>query len=771
MTGETDRRPPRLPFVLVSAALLLVGLVLLAGPGDSRAVLVVDDLAQLVLAAAACASLGLCARRASGRLRHCWAALSLGCASWAAGQAVWSWYELVLGRETPFPSVADVGFLGFPVCAAVALLLHPAGGGRADGRRRLLDGLTVAAALGLVSWSTALGAAVSEGFDDALASAVGIAYPAADLVVLTLVVLLLVRAPAARGPLAALAAGVAGIAVSDSAFLVLTSTGRYGADDHAVSLGWCLGFGLLALAPLLHSDDLSLARPASAPRRLAVLPYALVAVVALLLVAAPLVLDRKAGPVDLALGRLTVLLVLVRQFVTGRDNARLVRELAAQEVELRHQAFHDGLTGLANRALFGDRVAHALELHRRDRRPLTVLFCDLDDFKLVNDTLGHAGGDALLVQVAQRLRGALRSGDTLARLGGDEFAVLLEDRGDPLAVSTKVVDALRAPFAVAGSRVAVSASVGVTCVRTDVETPTADRLLAQADTAMYAAKRGGKGSSRAFEPGMELDELAEGALAADLEDAVRERRVELAFQPIVDLGTGRVEGVEALARWTRNGQPVPPDVFIPVAERTGLIVPLTALVLDLACAQAARWQEGGGPSSLRVGVNLSPCSITDPELPAQVADVLARHGLRGTALALEITETALLSDPGAARIVCQALREQGVHLSLDDFGVGYSSLAHLNALPLDSLKLDRAFLETLDTDERQARFTRAVLRLADDLGVEVIAEGVERREQLVRLQALGCVYAQGYLLGRPAPADELTALLRSGLLLGVPQQR
>jgi diguanylate cyclase (GGDEF)-like protein len=758
----------RLVVAGLAAALAGVSVILLAGLGSDAFVLAVDDYAQVIMAGVAAVAAAVRGRRTGGRLRRSWYALGAGCASWAVGQAIWSWYEVVLGQDTPFPSVADLGFLGFPLAAGIGLALYPTGALRGDSSRRLLDGLTVATAFGLVSWATALGAVVREGAEDLLTSLVGIAYPATDAVLLTMVVLLLARATTDRWTLGLIGAGIAGIAMSDSAFLYLTATGAYGSEDHAVSLGWCAGFCLLAVAAVTASrtpdaaDNEAVATAVGST----FLPYVPV-VVAAGVVGAQALLGLPPDPVELWLGATVVAFVLLRQYATLRDNARLAGELAAREAELRHQAFHDGLTGLANRALFQDRVQHALELHRRDRRALSVLFCDLDDFKIVNDTLGHASGDALLMRVAERLRGALRSGDTLARLGGDEFAVLLEDTEDPLRVAIRVSEALRSPFAIGDRSVSVGTSVGLTTVLFEASTPTADTLLAQADTAMYAAKRGGKGAVRVFEPGMELDELVDSDLALALTAAIEAREITLAYQPIVALATGEVTGVEALARWTRHGQPVPPSTFIPLAERTGLIPALTALVLDLACAQAAAWQSELGPSRLRVGVNLSPQSVTERGLPGEVAACLQRHGLQGRHLALEVTESGLMSDPEAARTVCSELRTLGIHVALDDFGVGYSSLAHLNLLPLDSLKLDRAFVSGLGGDRQQERFTRAVLRLGADLGLAVIAEGVEELAELELLRELGCGHAQGYLLARPAPAAEITPLL-GRTLLGTP---
>jgi hypothetical protein len=354
------------------AVLLSVGLavcaVLLFGPVEAYSVLVVDDLSQAFAAAFATITTTRCALRTRDGRRRAWAALAAGCAGWTVGQSIWSWYELVLHQATPFPSVADLGFLGFTVGATAALLLYPAVDGRGDRSRRVLDGLTVTSALALVSWSSALGPVVRDDSGDWLATAVSIAYPASDLVALSLVVLLLSRRTPDRLALTLVGWGITAIAVSDSAFLWLISLGTYSDESHFVSIGWMAGFLLLGLAPFAVD-------PRSAPRLerstaaapASVLPYVPLTV-AVAVVAGQLIAGRSLDAVEVLLCGVALAAVLARQYATVRDNSRLLSELAEREAQLRHQAFHDGLTGLANRALFRDRVGHALELHRRDLR-------------------------------------------------------------------------------------------------------------------------------------------------------------------------------------------------------------------------------------------------------------------------------------------------------------------------------------------------------------------------------------------------------------------
>jgi diguanylate cyclase (GGDEF)-like protein len=438
-------------------------------------------------------------------MRMTWGLLAAACASWAAGEAVWCWYTLRLD-VVPFPSPADVGFLGFAALMAAGLLVHPARDGRIAFLQRAFDGLLTAGAVGLVSWLTTLGAvAGAEDGSTGLSRLLLLAYPSTDVLLVVLTVLLLSRTGGRRPALYLVSAGVLALGVSDSAFAYLGALGIY--DGGLIDLGWIGGFLLIALAGSCAEPP---AEDASPSGRLAetvdgvtvpasVLPYvpvlfALTTVVAVTVFARPLTRAETMAACGV------VLCLLARQYLAVRDNVRLTRQLATREQQLRRQAFTDSLTGLANRALFGDRLAHVLELHARDCRPAAVVFLDLDDFKAVNDSFGHAAGDELLVRVADRITVATRAGDTVARLGGDEFAVLLEDADDPLHTAARIRDALRSPFTIAGTQHTVAASVGVAAVTADEPPVNADTLLARSDAAMYAAKRAGKGTIAHFDP-------------------------------------------------------------------------------------------------------------------------------------------------------------------------------------------------------------------------------------------------------------------------------
>ena len=453
--------------------------------------------------------------------------------------------------------------------------------------------------------------------------------------------------------------------------------------------------------------------------------------------------------------------------VTARD----VTERAELEARLAHQAFHDPLTGLANRTLLRDRVRHSLA--RQERRPdrVAVLFLDLDDFKTVNDSLGHAAGDRLLCTVAERLLNATRGCDTVARLGGDEFAVLLDaTRGDEdaIAVAGRVLVALTAPIQLDGAEVAVAASIGIARAGDD---DGADELLRNADVAMYRAKQRGKSGYEIFAPEMHAALLDRLALEADLRRALADGTCEefrVHYQPIVRLAEGRISGMEALVRWQhpRRGLVAPAD-FIPSAESTGLIVPLGRWVLGEACRQMVRWQERGAVApdgaALTLTVNLSGRQLQHPDLVRDVADALAASGLVPSSLVLEITETVIMRDTEANLATLHALRALGVRLAIDDFGTGYSSLAYLKRFPIDILKIDKAFVDGVGRGGSEAALARTIVALGDTLALRCVAEGIEMDEQREHLQSIGCEFGQGYLFARPL-APELADAALFGVL-------
>ena len=431
--------------------------------------------------------------------------------------------------------------------------------------------------------------------------------------------------------------------------------------------------------------------------------------------------------------------------------------------ELSRLAFSDTLTGLPNRALMTDRLTHALARADRQERQVAVLFLDLDRFKVVNDSLGHASGDGLLVEVAQRISSCLRTGDTAARLGGDEFTVLLEDVDDPrqaVEVAQRIAESLRKPVVLDGREVFVSASIGIAMSSPHVTA--ADSVLRNADLALYRAKADGRARHAVFDPSMEAHAVERLEMETNLRHALDRDELRVHFQPVVDLTDGAINEVEALVRWQRPGFGlVSPTAFIPIAEETGLIVPIGQWVLEEACRCAQRWQSHRfGTRGLVVSVNLSARQYQHPELLSDIQRTLEETGLDPRLLKLEITESVVMQDAQATIETLQALKALGIRVAIDDFGTGYSSLSYLKRLPVDTLKIDRSFVNGLGSDTQDTAIVDSVIALARTLQLSVTGEGVETPSQAKHLRQLGCDRGQGFLFARPVPAHEIDRLLR-----------
>ena len=430
------------------------------------------------------------------------------------------------------------------------------------------------------------------------------------------------------------------------------------------------------------------------------------------------------------------------------------------EAQLEHRARYDVLTGLPNRILLGDRIERAIAYARQDGAPLWIVALDLDQFKYVNDSLGHQAGDRLLRQAGQRICAALGQADTAARTGGDEFVLLLVDREDAdevVATLEQVLHAVGQPFEDAGQRIHVSCSAGIAGFPADGDD--AETLVKHAEIAMYGAKEAGRNTARFYLPGMNEQVRERLALVDALREALARGQFELHYQPQLDLASGRVVGMEALIRWRHPELGMMrPDRFIAVAEETGLIVPIGAWVLRSACLQAASWQRAGhGP--LRVAVNLSSRQFQEAALAGLIRQVLEESGLQASCLELEITESLVMDDVELAIATMRELEAMGVQLAIDDFGTGYSSLAYLKRFPVDVLKIDQSFVRDIETDAGSAAMVAAIVSLAHDLGMRVIAEGVETVAQREFLRERGCDESQGYLFSRPLPAAEFEQML------------
>ena len=736
--------------------------------GPSRAA--IDDIVLLVLAVPAAVFSVIAARSAQGRLRMAWVAMAIGVAAWAIGEAIWTHYELVLG-EVPFPSVADGFFLIFPVGACAALLLFPSEYAGPFRGRVFLDGLIVAGSLFLVSWVTILGPIYAAEATDRLLFVVSLAYPVSDVVVLTLAAVVLVRSgPEHRLTLTLLTVGLACIALSDSLFTYLSTKNEYASGD-VIDIGWAAGLLLIAVAAAAsrqttHENSEAPELPGWASIWL---PYAPLLLAAIVAAAKPSELLRSQ-PVEVIAG-LLVLAVLARQFLAVSENRRLLATVA-------EQALRDPLTGLANRALFNERLDQGMERRERDGVTVGVVAVDLNDFKLVNDNLGHPVGDDLLVGVASRLLNSVRSGDTVGRLGGDEFSVVVEGDPDaPYLIAQRVVEAFEQPFLVGEHELLMRPSVGLATADPDEPGLSAEELLRRADLAMYMAKRARIRGVQTYNAEMQLGAqsieaeifsrpagppeiggVAAIRLLGDLRHAIANAELTLVYQPKFELATGRIVGAEALLRWPRPDGLLTPEDFLPLVRRHGLITAITDLVLTRALDDALAWQNAS--LGLPVAVNLFAPSLANLGIPAQITTALADRGLDPRVLTVEITEDLFLDDMERTRTVLDQLRHSGIRIAIDDFGSGYSALSYLRDLPIDEVKLDSTFIAPIPVDERAAAVVRAVVDLCHTLNLTTVVEGVEDAETAARLREFGCDVGQGYHFSPPLTSDELLELLR-----------
>ena len=739
-----------------------------AGGAASSTVRIVAALGLPAFAVFAAVCSALAARSARDRQRSAWICLTIGLGGWALGEAIWAYYQLVLGMEqSPFPSVADVAYLIFPVGACLALVLFPVGYSGQSRTRLVLDGLIVAGALFAVSWVTVLRSVYDAGGGSRFAVGISLAYPVTDIVVLAVALLVLARARTSqRATLMLLTAGNMLNALSDSAFVNLAAHDAYYSGD-LIDIGWVAALLMLSMAALVgrrapHTEEPKAQVPSRASTWLVYLPLALATVVC-----APQYLHTPGLGTVLVASILVAVAVLVRQYIMVGENRRLLERVA-------DQALRDPLTGLANRVLFHDRLTHAMQLHQRDHQSVTVLSLDLDDFKLVNDNLGHQAGDELLVLAAERILGCVRTSDTVARLGGDEFAVLMEGMADhSRLVAHRVVEAFDEPFLIDGHDLLVRPSVGLAVASAEGPDISADALLKQADVAMYSAKRSRASGVHSFTPDMSLAHSNEPVWPADtsagapavrllgqLRHAIDNGGLSLVYQPKFDLRDDEIVGVEALVRWPHPERGLlGPDQFLPLVREHGLMPSVTEFVLARALDDAAQWYSRG--VGVPIAVNIFAPALGDLDLPNQMLRALVGRRLSSDALTVEVTEDLLLDNMGRTRTVLDRLREHGIRVAIDDFGSGYSALSYLHDLPIDELKLDRQFIAPVLVDWRAAAIVRAVIDLAHALGLTTVAEGVENAATAARLRDYGCDVAQGYYYSPPLAAPDMLELLTS----------
>ncbi|MCB1039436.1 MAG: EAL domain-containing protein [Acidimicrobiales bacterium] len=770
MTQDDHRRLA----IATAGAVTAFALMVTTGHPTERLAVILSNLAQCVApAGAAAACLWTARRSAIDAHRRGWKYLGWAAASWAAGQVVWTFYE-ISGAAAPFPSLADVGYLLAVPLALVGIWSFAERISGSAWAVAVLDGLILAGGLLAISWPLILGPSWDAGADSAFELALTLAYPIGNLVVASTALLALMRTDRRRNrvPLVQLTVGFFLLILADSVFVWTTLQDT----EQAVSIadiGWIGGYLTILLAALRYPLPVEAGREevSFAPSlRRAALPLTVVAI-SWALRAFLVVTGHDDDAFIATVTVVTVSLVLARYLMTMRENRELtaklehkIGELTVREQQLSHQAFHDPLTGLANRRLFSDRVDHALNRSRRTGDLTAVLFVDLDDFKTVNDSLGHAAGDRLLASVAARLSGCVRPGDTVARLGGDEFGVLLEEmegQAHAANVAARILESLDVAFPLDGRQVFTRASVGVAIADQASGHAGAD-LLSDADVALYAAKGSGKSTFREFERSMRVGAIERLELSQDLRQAITQDQFFCHYQPIVDLVTGRIVALEALLRWDHPERGlVAPSSFIELAEESGMIGDIGMAVLQMAAWQAANWRaEAKVPANLELHVNLSGRQLEDPYLVEKVRRVLASTGMPSQLLVLEITESVAV-EIGADRIdALEQLRTLGIRIAIDDFGTGYSSLNYLRALPVDVLKIDRAFAQTVD-GQTDTVLLEAIVRLGHSLGIDMIAEGIELEEQATTLKRLGCRRAQGFLFHRPLSVTEIPIVVAS----------
>ncbi len=697
--------------------------------------------------------------------------------SYIIGQIIWTLNENVLHVAVLFPSWADVGYLAAYPLALLAILFLPRERRSPTSRARIAFDAVIAM-IGVVtfSWYFVLGPSIMHGDASMLDRLVGALYPLCNLVLIFCLILLTVRnnQRAMRPVTQLLFLAFAVITITDTIYNFQQLHNDY-MTGSLLDLGWPLGYLLLGLAarvfyllpqPQATAQTKESERTAeqNAPWRI-LIPYAWVPTLGILLFFIWRSGDHSTLVIGVVAGAVALLsLVLVRQVVAVRElHALYINNdaLATANMQLEIQATHDALTGLPNRSFLQKRLEQEAKIARESNIPAALLLLDLDRFKEVNDTLGHPVGDLLLQKIGHRLQKHLRPTDLIARLGGDEFAIVLPatDTDGAIHTARTLIGALDMPILVKGHAFSIGGSIGIALTPEhgfDVTT-----LLRCADVAMYVAKRSQSGHAE-YSPKIDQHSPYKLALMSELRQAIADDRLLIYYQPKVSFSLGRMVGVEALVRWPHSVLGlIQAEDFIPLAERTGLIGPLTRWVLERATRQCRDWEQDG--FHMNIAVNLSTHTLYDPNLLSTVTDLLQAYEVTPSQLTLEITESMLMEEPERAQVVLADLRTLGVSIAIDDFGTGYSSLAYLKRLPIDEVKIDKAFVHGLgiDADPADVAIVQAVVAMARPLQCEVVAEGVESEEAWTFLQELGCDLAQGYYCSRPLPAAELEQWART----------
>jgi diguanylate cyclase (GGDEF)-like protein len=741
------------------------------------------DVVSPLVELAVCVPLFLAAKRSSAyskRLGFAWWTITLAIFFYALGDISWALLELWL-KELPFPSVADIFYLIYYPAFLVGIFLLPKRPETTITKiNKVVDITIVMAAAILGFWNFLIGPIIqSAAGHPPSVQAILLAYPVGDLVLLWGMLHILYSHPDEKNeiPILLLAAGLLAMIVTDMFYSYQSLLGTY-ASGGFLDMGWMLSALLIGLAgahqlvsPKAEEREKSVQPEKPSQSRIKiinqVMPYIWLVIAYIILMRYKVLsLPMDFLSLSIAVGGI-IALVLIRQVITLYDNRKLNTQLQVtnldlkeeiverkrMEAQLSYDALHDAMTGLPNRALFLDRLEHTLETTRRHPDFLyAVLFVDLDQFKVVNDSLGHLVGDKLLIMVGKRIQDILRSSDTIARFGGDEFGILVEisePESSVRLVSQKILDVLQPVFKVDRHEVYISASIGI--VRNAAGYASAEEILRDADIAMYRAKELGRHRSEVFDIKMRDQASTRLELENEMHTGLENHEFQLFYQPIVLLESKRLVGFEALIRWfhPKRGLLLP-NQFLTIAEESGLIQPISDWVLDEACKQMKDWQEQF-PSlqHVCVSVNISSNYFAHPNFTKKVIQALQSRDLKAESLKLEITEGVLINNSAVAATVFEQLRDFGVRLQIDDFGTGYSALEYLQHYPVDAIKIDRSFVSGMGKDEKSSKLVRAMVSMAHELGIEIIAEGIETNAQLKELKNIFCSYGQGFLLSIP----------------------
>jgi diguanylate cyclase (GGDEF)-like protein len=811
MHATIPGRPNTLFTLAVVSAVVLLGIdfAIVLSLTDPYQKIVYSDVIAPILDLLAAAVLFIAAKQSlaySRRLAIAWGIIALSMLIYAAGDLAWGIIELGL-QDPPFPSIADAFYLLYYLVLLIGVLWLPSQPAtRGEKINNVLDVAVVMIAALLGFWNYLFGPIVaSNAGSTPLELMILLGYPVGDLVLLWALLRIIYRHSDQQDELPAflLAGSIAVTIISDCIYTYQAILGTY-TSGGILDLGWratmllaCLAgvSQITAMQSLRHSGKSLLRLEAFIRLAKRIAPYFsyfwLIGAYLLLLQGSLVPLPMNFFLLSLGVG-LIICLVLLRQIIMVFENGKLntqlrltmeklqlqstplektnrelqneIGERKVMEKQLIHDSLHDAMTGLPNRVLFLDRLGQSIRSgKRRPDYTFAVLFIDVDQFKVINDSLGHLTGDQLLISVAKRMKSCLRSSDTVARFGGDEFAVLLEITGDKasaLVVADKLQQAIKLPFKLDGHELHITASIGIVMNTGGYTSP--EEVLRDADIAMYEAKASGKSRFEIFDISMRSQAFSRLEMEQELRTALEKREFQLYYQPILSLKTNQLASFEALIRWCHPKRGlILPGEFLPIAEASGLILSIENWVLNEACSQLKQWHEKYPHyRNVSVNVNVSSRQFAQPNFVRDVVAALHRSSLDPETLKLEITENVLISNYSAANVVFTQLRELGIQLQIDDFGSGYSSLGYLQHFPISAVKIDKSFIDGMGKGRKGTELIRAIVSMTRELDMDAIAEGIETNEQLTELKGLLCTFGQGFLLSKPlnkAAAEEILA--------------